>query len=160
MPVQVELRGETIELFFTLEVMELIQETFDMSITDLPKILDPETYREAVPLLLKILALKAPEPTIYSDEELILIFKAIVAAVNEGMHCTERKSGKPSKQKVKKDEKFNVARCIYFGTAILHQAEEEVWKMTPGKIITLMNEHADANSIDDEEEAESLDDIF
>lgn len=143
-----EKKEQEFHLLYTLEVIDELQVKTGISIDEIITYLTIDKLKEkAVKCLFKYLTgeeIEINDLDYYS----ILLIKTYI----------DQLQPKEIGKRVIKDPEgfsfFDVEHWFYIGKVVLEYPEDEVWKMTPGKIATLYHEHAKFNKwIENETEA-------
>jgi hypothetical protein len=149
-PIPILIDDKVYHVLFTLDVIDRLQSDTEIPITEiLEQTLHEKNKEIAIKLLLKYLI--GIDVEIDNPDYLAIM---LISAFVEQAKCKEIQGFKPAPST--KVDFVDIEWWMYVGTTILGYPEDEVWKMTLGKIGTLHREHLKYTGAIKEEEEVSL----
>lgn len=153
---KIKISGTEYELIYTLDIIDNIQDRAKMSMTEIMMWLiegSIETRKMSAKVLIECLTGQLIE---IEDDELEFYSSLLTHIYIQQMKCKEIPGLQKKLIQDGEYEFIDIEYWIYIGTVVLNRAENDVWKMTLGKIRTLYNEHAKFSGWIKEEKEQSL----
>lgn len=152
----IKVKDKTYNVLFTLEIIDELQQRAEMPVTDIIDMtLKEKSMETAASYILKVMF---PNEEIELEEFNYISVMLVSAFVEQ---AKSKKMELPKPQETSEETEFiDVEWWVYFGTVVLGYSEQEVWKMTLGKIGTLYREHLKYRGVLKEDKEVNIDDVI
>ena len=156
----ININNNIYNLIFSLEVIDNLQDKVQLPMTEIIMMLTDEKSLKSRKLTAQVLLKYLTEQLVDIDDDKLDYYSALL--LNTYIEQIKSKEIEGIKKASQNDgyEFINIEHWVYIGTVVLQKPEDEVWKMTLGKLMTMHNEHAKYSGWIKEEKEVSIDEAI